>query len=331
MQARTPWSKTVCLSPRVTDLQINRFCSFANVSNLDLSGCYLISNKALFIISRSLYYLKQLSLRACPEITNEGIEYLTKLLRLRSIDVSSCNEIDSRGLSQLTNIEELYAASILDDEDLKTIGQKYKELHILHIPDSGGITSKGLDNLRNLPLQELNVANCKMISNLHSLPKTITNLDLSESNIADANLWSVGELPLKQLNLYGCMNITSNSLEYLHSAPLESLDLGRCIMTTTKPLPRTLRKLSLNSCFLRPDVLADLPPKLEELDLSDTNIIQDRDLAHLETQTNLIKLELSGCNFITEKGLKYIIEQLPLQVLDVSDCALIPENYSFFK
>ena len=129
--------------------------------------------------------------------------------------------------------------------------------------------------------------------------RKLTSLNLSNcTNITDAGLAHLAELPLTQLNLSGCENITDAGLAHLTGLPLTQLNLSECENITDAGLAH----------------LAKLP--LTQLDLSYCENITDAGLAHL-AKLPLTQLNLSRCRKITDAGLAHLAK-LPLTQLNLS-------------
>ena len=72
------------------------------VASLDVSFCEKIGDQALQHISQGLYHLKSLSLSSC-QISDEGLERLTKMHHLEVLNVGQCSKITDKGLEMLAN------------------------------------------------------------------------------------------------------------------------------------------------------------------------------------------------------------------------------------
>eukprot|EP00457_Paulinella_chromatophora_P004377 gb/GEZN01004389.1/.p1 GENE.gb/GEZN01004389.1/~~gb/GEZN01004389.1/.p1 ORF type:complete len:511 (+),score=47.69 gb/GEZN01004389.1/:66-1598(+) len=169
-----------------------------------------------------------------------------------------------------------------------------------------------LDHLRHYPLKRLNLAGSSGFERVLSDNKSVFSelsfleeLNLSWTRVTDAGLLALHGLPLKQLNLQSCQNLTGEGLVALSGLPLEDLHLSETDVTDAclyalHGLP--LKKLSFWYCKKLTgeglSALSDLP--LEELDLSGTDVT-DASLSSL-TFLPLKKLNLNGCHNITRAG-----------------------------
>ena len=72
------------------------------ISSLDVSFCEKIGDQALQHISQGLYHLKSLSLSSC-QISDEGLEKLSKMHDLQVLNVGQCSKITDKGLEMLAN------------------------------------------------------------------------------------------------------------------------------------------------------------------------------------------------------------------------------------
>jgi hypothetical protein len=145
----------------INDIGIEYLSKFNNLIYLNLTNCYLISNKSLETISKHLQNLEYLLLQGCKTITNDGIKDLNKLENLKELDLTYCN-ISDNALLYLSNnsfITTLYLN-----------GCK-------HITDNGMIYLNKFKNLLNLYISQCHISNngMKTLSN----NKTIESLDIT--------------------------------------------------------------------------------------------------------------------------------------------------------
>ena len=70
------------------------------LTKLDLSGCCILSDKALQLLA-SLNMLKDLNLSGCSQITDIGLQHVCALRSLTNLNVSNCSRITKTGLENL--------------------------------------------------------------------------------------------------------------------------------------------------------------------------------------------------------------------------------------
>lgn len=100
------------------------------ISLLDVSFCEKIGDQALHHISQGLYHLKSLSLSSC-QITDEGLEKLTRMRDLQVLNVGQCSKITDKGLEML--------------------GNELLNLQSIDLYGCTSITTKGIDIIMKLP------------------------------------------------------------------------------------------------------------------------------------------------------------------------------------
>lgn len=100
------------------------------ISSLDVSFCEKIGDQALQHISQGLYRLKSLSLSSC-QISDEGLEKLTKMHHLEVLNIGQCSKISDKGLEMLAN--------------------ELVNLQSIDLYGCTKITSKGIDIIMKLP------------------------------------------------------------------------------------------------------------------------------------------------------------------------------------
>ncbi|KAL3869205.1 hypothetical protein ACJMK2_041915 [Sinanodonta woodiana] len=118
---------------RVDNFDVEEFCQYSNLEELNLCGCYRvkdsglqkvaqnlshlthldiavtsISDLSVHHISRNLKDLKHLCLRRCSAITNGALATLvSSLKKLQYLDIFECSSIDADGLRALHKLESL--------------------------------------------------------------------------------------------------------------------------------------------------------------------------------------------------------------------------------
>ncbi len=252
---------------------------------------------------------------ACQEIRKEATyhnitdEYLEKLCskapNLETLHLIDCKKLTDKGLKYLSSLKKL--------KNLSVKHAKHKQL-----------TNTGLKHLGSLPLQTLDLSDCKWLDeeglkHLTSLP--LHTLDLSDCDkLKSDSLKYIASLPLHTLKLSYCDGLTDESLKYLSSLPLKTLDLSSCdwlIGTGLRYLSSLpLHTLNLRGCEELTDEglkhLGSLP--LQTLDVSCCNKLTDEGLKHL----NPLSLQtLHCCNGATSAGLQHFSSS-PLKILTLS-------------
>lgn len=187
-----------------------------NLTNLCLQDCQKITDNALNNVAKGLVDLEVLNLSFCCGITDLGLAYLAGLKNLKEIDLRSCDNIGDDGISNLTDgCSSLTSLDVsfcdrIGDASLKHISHSLYNLRHLGL-GSCRITDEGLFAVaRNLQdIRILNIGQCNMIT------------DKGLSYIAE-NLRNV-----TSVDLYGCTKVTKNGLNQVVQMPeLRILNLG---------------------------------------------------------------------------------------------------------
>jgi hypothetical protein len=96
------WRKPVVLPPSTTNLQLQRICSYACLTWLDLRGCSEnVTDTSLLFLQH--LPLQHLNLSYCSEITDAGLLHL-KQLPLQHLNLAYCSKITDGGLLHLKQL-----------------------------------------------------------------------------------------------------------------------------------------------------------------------------------------------------------------------------------
>jgi len=150
---------------------------------------------------------------------------------------------------------------------------------------------------------------------------TLENLDLSYTNVVDADLLNIADLSkLRRLNLTGCTEITDNAIAYLSDAVnLEQLRLARTSISKAALASmwnlKSLRHLDLAYTPISDDALANLAflPALETLDLEGTQV-RGTGLTYIRKLPELSTLNISR-TFVDDIGFENLPPNISLTQL----------------
>lgn len=189
--------------------------SLRGLKILHLGDFLSLTDGSLKVLANSLTTLTELSLTKCKLITADGLEYLTKLHSLSKLYINHCE---------------------LNDDALGVLGSM-TSLVLLDIGGTSNISDDGLSRLKSLKLEELNISNCRKITDLgllhvSSMPH-LQILDISTfehgSNSCISNTGLTHLVKLKQLQVLtmsGSEDIKENG--FLVLAQMKSLQELRC-------------------------------------------------------------------------------------------------------
>ena len=278
-----------------------------NLHNLQLTGLDLAG--AIPIFQGLSLPIQILDLSWCLKLTNEGLLEVLNSCRttLRSIDLES-TDITGENLASISlpmlNSLSLSMCDNLNDEGLSTLlsrcGSRLRNLNLTGTKISGEPLSHYQRLLpTRLNIEMLNISWCKKLTTLglsgllRHLQHSLTSLTLSASNITGEQM-----------------------SRFVSSLPsLENLDLSNC--------------KNLSNSGLR-DILGLVGSKLQDLDLSDTNI-SGESLSRLTKPLDQVRqINLSNCKLLTDIGLRELVRVCGanLEVLKLNETLVSGEGVS---
>uniref|UniRef100_J3NE16 F-box/LRR-repeat protein 15-like leucin rich repeat domain-containing protein n=2 Tax=Oryza brachyantha TaxID=4533 RepID=J3NE16_ORYBR len=297
--------------------------------------------------------LEKLSLKWCREISDIGIDLLSKKChQLRSLDISylKVGNESLRSISSLEKLEELamVCCSCIDDDGLGLLSKGSSSLKRVDVSRCDHVTSQGLASLlegHNF-LQKLNAADSLhemeqcFLSNLAKLKDTLTVLRLDGLEVSASVLQAIGEScnNLTEIGLSKCNGVTDEGISSLVApcSRLRVIDLTCCHLLTNKALDsiaancKMVECLRLESCSSISEKglqqIATYCPILKEIDLTDCGV-NDAALQHLAECSQLQILKLGLCSSISDKGLAFISSSCrKLIELDLYRCSSITDD-----
>jgi hypothetical protein len=200
----------------------------ANLQDLNLKGCDMLSDNSLFYLSERCRRVMNITLNGCKRISDKGLSYLSDsllcpsssqpfCLTLRSIDLSFVSNITApillEMLQECKNLESFSGAGlvrIVDDAFLKRLGYVCPSIQKLVINLCIGVTDVGLCCVsENLWIEHIELSGCYKISD--------TGVEVLASCCTG----------LRVVNFSKTKRITKNSIDYLkRNCPnLEQIDL----------------------------------------------------------------------------------------------------------
>ncbi len=222
-----------------------------NLTHLCLDKCKGITQEGLQYLSK-LPSLSSLVLQESMVITNKGLEYLSKCSSLKHLNLNDCGRlITDKGLEHLSKLDALEELHLAGHYKITNQGlvhlSKLSSLKHLDLSKNKSITDEGLSHLKTLPLESLCLDQCPITDNGLKYLADLSHLKQLElrglKNIGNEGLQSLSHLPLETLNLMGFKNLGSEDFEHLAKLPLTRLDLDECDITA--PVMEILSKLPL--------------------------------------------------------------------------------------
>jgi F-box/leucine-rich repeat protein 7 len=244
------------------------------VRKLYLNGCWNILDDGLRIIASQCPLLEVVDLTGVWDVTDAGLEALTRCKSLRSVSLDNCRKITDTGVQSLVQSLELRSFSVSYDKNLTgnifVWPSSFSSLETFSMQRCTGIFDDGFSkwvDAAPFALKTLILSDCSF---------------LTDSSIA-AIVFSCPNLHTLLLNF--CCALTPASIETIANGSLlnlRNLDLSfdgsACTADAVKDLlmqRRTLERLSLRGCpLVTDDVVPSLLqlPSLQVLNLSSTKI-----------------------------------------------------------
>jgi|GEM_PF-1584377 len=247
---------------------VNSASFLADLDPLSLQWLYVVGelinmrDEDLALLAR-FELLNTLTLQQVPDITDAGVEHLTRIPSLRRLHLFDV-DIGDEGLAhiaKLTALEELALThtNITDAglENLKGLST-LRGLHLNHnqISDAGLICLKSLTKIETLALRGTQVSDAGL---QHLRPLTsLKFLDLSKTQVTDAGMEHLKQLPSLSHLLLSETAITAAAMKHLKQLP----SLSQLILDGTKTTDAGVEDLQEMS-------------RLEMLDLWGTQISSD--------------------------------------------------------
>ena len=241
-----------------------------------------------------LKFLKVVDLRLCSLVTDKALETLATMPELRAVRVSGTNVTDA-GIAALFELPRLSELDLRNCRGVtKAAIEKLADKKSLSMLKIGG--------------EKIDDAVLEIVGELG----TLTGLSLDNCPITDAGAAKLAGLPLSDLTLYQCANVTDNGVAFLADA-------------------NNLTRLTLRDVAVQGTVLSKLPnpEKLISLNLAQSRIT-DAEVTNLAALTNLETLVLSQ-TAITDACVAELAKLKRLKRLIVTETGITAEGVDKLK
>ena len=241
--------------PSIDDSLVPKIAEQAGLEFLSVQAT-LIGDEGIAQLA-GLKFLKVIDLRLCSLVTDKALETLATMPELRAVRVSGTNVTDA-GIAALLKLPKLSELDLRNCRGVtKAAIEKLAEKKSLSMLKIGG--------------EKIDDAVLEIVGKLG----TLTGLSLDNCPITDAGAARLAGLPLADLTLYQCANVTDNGAAFLADA-------------------NDLTRLTLRDVAVQGTVLSKLPKpeKLVSLNLAQSRIT-DAEIGNLAALTNLETLVLS--------------------------------------
>ncbi len=261
-------------------------------------------------------------------LSGKAFRYL-KNSNLRSLKLKSVT-IPDDGIKELTNCKDLVSLEIdsqtVSDKSIQYINQ-FKKLKLLNLTcpqlTDKGITMLDLPELERLTLLTPNITDISIESLKKS--KKLDDLALLSSSVSKNIGITLSRLTLlRQLNLSGLREITTESMQALAKMKLITLMLRDCLLNDEHfdiiSEMKTLRRLDFRNTQVSASNLAKLSKltSLCHMSLSGNKIITDSMMEELiKLKLQIIDFRLSG---IKQPQLRQLIKMKTLKMIYLGDC-----------
>ncbi|KDO81777.1 hypothetical protein CISIN_1g006499mg [Citrus sinensis] len=296
--------------------------SFASgLKEVKLDKCLNVTDVGLAKIAVRCVNLERLSLKWCMEISDLGIDLLCKkCLDLKSLDVSYLKLTNDSfcSIATLAKLESLVMVGCpcVDDTGLRFLESGCPLLKTIFVSRCKFVSSTGLISVirGHSGLLQLDAGHCfselstTLLHHMRDL-KNLEAITMDGARISDSCFQTISFncKSLVEIGLSKCLGVTNTD----SCRGLVCLKIESCNMITEKGL------YQLGSFCLR----------LEEIDLTDCNGVNDKGLEYLSRCSELLFLKLGLCENISDKGLFYIASNcLRIQGLDLYKCSGIGDD-----
>lgn len=137
---------------QLTDAGIWHVKKFTNLTNLSLNLCENVGDEAIQVLLQNIQGFKDLSLHACPKITEIGLSYLQSQVKLKALSFGGGPIHNISFMQSLTRLRTLYIEKTLLDEAPESLPMltHLKKLKLLTIHDASLINDTAIETLRHM-------------------------------------------------------------------------------------------------------------------------------------------------------------------------------------
>lgn len=298
--------------PYTTNELIHSVRFHTNLSQLSLSACPLITDAGFQCLS-TLKKLKKLNLSCCQQLTNKTLKVISSLPNLVSLTLEATGVTDLGVVDFLsTQHEQLQHLNLsrtsVSHTILRPLASSTPNLHSLALEDTKVVSLSGIEHLSQL--ETLNIARTNIITeSLSCIVQVASLLSLNIANTDNLNgddaLKHLQGLRLTSLVLPSRHSTTNFGMAFLTDFPLISLDLTNYIFVGDEGMEHIGKILSLRRLLLSNTKLTDeaMPflinlSMLEELNL-DRTLVTDTGAAFIAALSSLSDLSMSSTSITT--------------------------------
>jgi hypothetical protein len=310
------------------------------LEELNLSGCYTVTDEIVHHLSKCCPTLKKLNLGKCHRLTDASMESICK-------NLTSLKKLSMRNCLRLTNKSVIY------------IIESKLPLVSLNLSFCKQIDAPTLESLLpNTHLSRLSVSGTALIS-LTSRASYINN-HLSDLTLTACHsfteCWQLSRFPqLRSLNISHCQSLTDESVKEwcdrnCHHSNLTTFNMSSCFKVRQDGLASILssgylthiENLILSSSNITDQLLETLAYQatkypqmlhsLKYLNISyplDSSKLTDNGIRIICTFKGLEKLRVDGCSSLTPLSIEYLATLNKLKSLSLTECTGIHLNNNY--
>ena len=183
------------LEDKITDDGLQALAGLENLQSLDLSYAE-ITGEGLRLLA-DLPKLHTLDLEGCSELSDQGIEVLSRMEHVRTLSSSlrMGGGITDRGWQQLAQMQNLQSLDLTEHKSLADVGvqsrDRMRNLRSLDLSGSESLTDAGVQSLAQMPnLQSLDWSYCRKITLRRAPPRrTLRALMSGRRHWCHRRLW----------------------------------------------------------------------------------------------------------------------------------------------
>jgi F-box/leucine-rich repeat protein 14 len=306
--------RSIHAGPKIfNDKDLKQVCTATDLTELDLSGFYIISDEAVADLSK-LTELRKLNLNGCRRLTPKGLAVLQSLKNLQSLQLSRNHVKTGEIYDVILQVSSLQQLILKECVAVMKTGQGLSKL-------------KNLKGLRHLDLSCYGGLHLPIMDDVVQLTQ-LTYLNLDNYKGCPISLDALKEMEkmtsLEFLGLAGHWyrdDVLDNLYKKLRN--LKQLHVGgHHAMNSKNPaLPPNLTHLVLDrSWFLLDEAVINLgKDNLEELNLERCVKLTDNSLEALQNLPKLRSLNIGSIQGITDAGVSYLKGNTGLRYLGLFD------------
>ncbi|CEP19253.1 hypothetical protein [Parasitella parasitica] len=326
------------IATHVTDCTIRHIVrSCPKLTSLNLSHCRLVTNDALYYLSRAPHIASQLqvlSLQNCRQITDAGLSHLEGHCHaLQTLHLGACPRITSNGIIGLVTASAPTIRRLRLSDCSHMTGSTLHAIALLCGPRLEWLDIARTKAIKHTDLVDL-VHNCPNLTRLNvSMKKPKPLSELRDQLRTRERLFHSHQNERGQRHMDGAVNPLHELIDLLNQFGIQA-DLTENSAQHRQLILDQQRVRDLVCSSTVESIILNLK-KLEHLNLSHWNNLSDRTMHMISVHAQRLNyLNLTGCdNNITKRGLKHLWDlcERKSACITLTDVMISPANSSSYE